>query len=52
MYWLKYFASTKTGDIQLPEKVKESMQMQVEAERRKRATVLESEGFQTLNFRV
>ncbi|XP_065649563.1 stomatin-like protein 2, mitochondrial [Hydra vulgaris] len=31
-------------DIQLPEKVRESMQMQVEAERRKRATVLESEG--------
>ncbi|XP_008285549.1 stomatin-like protein 2, mitochondrial [Stegastes partitus] len=31
-------------DIQLPNRVKESMQMQVEAERRKRATVLESEG--------
>ncbi|XP_070786778.1 stomatin-like protein 2, mitochondrial isoform X2 [Enoplosus armatus] len=31
-------------DIQLPPRVKESMQMQVEAERRKRATVLESEG--------
>jgi len=31
-------------DIQLPQKVKESMQMQVEAERRKRAAVLESEG--------
>ncbi|XP_070711432.1 stomatin-like protein 2, mitochondrial [Pempheris klunzingeri] len=31
-------------DIQLPPRVKESMQMQVEAERRKRAIVLESEG--------
>lgn len=31
-------------DIQLPKAVKESMQMQVEAERRKRASVLESEG--------
>ena len=28
----------------MPPRVKESMQMQVEAERRKRATVLESEG--------
>ncbi|NWY71980.1 STML2 protein, partial [Erithacus rubecula] len=31
-------------DIHVPPRVKESMQMQVEAERRKRATVLESEG--------
>ncbi|CAF1648942.1 unnamed protein product [Rotaria magnacalcarata] len=31
-------------DIRLPPKVQEAMQMQVEAERRKRATVLESEG--------
>ncbi|KAM6228391.1 stomatin-like protein 2, mitochondrial isoform 4-T5 [Spheniscus humboldti] len=31
-------------DIHVPPHVKESMQMQVEAERRKRATVLESEG--------
>ncbi|XP_034031062.1 stomatin-like protein 2, mitochondrial [Thalassophryne amazonica] len=31
-------------DIQVPPRVKESMQMQVEAERKKRATVLESEG--------
>jgi len=31
-------------DIQLPSKVRESMQMQVEAERKKRASVLESEG--------
>ncbi|TGZ65042.1 hypothetical protein CRM22_006062 [Opisthorchis felineus] len=31
-------------DIQLPQKIKEAMQMQVEAERRKRAAILESEG--------
>lgn len=31
-------------DIKLPERVQEAMQMQVEAERRKRAVVLESEG--------
>ena len=31
-------------DIQLPTKVKEAMQMQVEAERKKRANFLESEG--------
>jgi len=31
-------------DIQLPAKVRDSMQMQVEAERKKRAAVLESEG--------
>ena len=33
-----------TGDINLPNKVKEAMQVQVEAERMKRARVLESEG--------
>lgn len=32
-------------DVKLPEKVQEAMQMQVEAERRKRAAVLDSEGF-------
>ena len=32
------------GDIKLPARVQEAMQMQVEAERKKRATVLESEG--------
>uniref|UniRef100_A0A667XGG6 Stomatin-like protein 2, mitochondrial n=1 Tax=Myripristis murdjan TaxID=586833 RepID=A0A667XGG6_9TELE len=31
-------------DIHIPPRIKESMQMQVEAERKKRATVLESEG--------
>ena len=31
-------------DIQLPTRVKEAMQMQVEAERKKRANILESEG--------
>lgn len=33
-----------SGDIQLPPRVQEAMQMQVEAERKKRAAVLESEG--------
>lgn len=36
--------STSTGDIKLPARVQEAMQMQVEAERRKRAAILESEG--------
>ena len=33
-----------TGDMRMPEKIQEAMQMQVEAERRKRAAILESEG--------
>lgn len=33
-------------DMQMPPKIKEAMQMQVEAERRKRAAILESEGAQ------
>lgn len=32
------------GDIQLPSKIMDAMQMQVEAERKKRASILESEG--------
>ena len=32
------------GDMKLPPRIQEAMQMQVEAERKKRATVLESEG--------
>lgn len=32
------------GNIQLPSRVQEAMQMQVEAERKKRAAILESEG--------
>ncbi len=31
-------------DVKLPERVQEAMQMQVEAERKKRAAILESEG--------
>ena len=31
-------------DVKLPDKVQEAMQMQVEAERKKRAAILESEG--------
>ena len=33
-----------SGDIKLPSRVQEAMQMQVEAERKKRAAILESEG--------
>ena len=32
------------GDIKLPKRVEEAMQMQVEAERKKRAAILQSEG--------
>ena len=38
------------GDMTLPSKVQESMQMQVEAERKKRASVLESEGLSWVTF--
>ena len=40
------------GDIRLPPRVQEAMQMQVEAERRKRATILESEGVRTAEINV
>ncbi|XP_047425805.1 stomatin-like protein 2, mitochondrial [Mugil cephalus] len=39
-------------DIHVPPRVKESMQMQVEAERKKRATVLESEGMREAAINV
>ena len=39
-------------DIKLPERVQEAMQMQVEAERKKRATVLESEGVREAEINV
>jgi len=41
-----------TGDISLPERVQEAMQMQVEAERKKRAAILESEGIRTAEINV
>jgi regulator of protease activity HflC (stomatin/prohibitin superfamily) len=40
------------GDISLPERVQEAMQMQVEAERKKRAAILESEGIRTAEINV
>uniref|UniRef100_A0A8C2LVB1 Stomatin-like protein 2, mitochondrial n=1 Tax=Cricetulus griseus TaxID=10029 RepID=A0A8C2LVB1_CRIGR len=43
-YWGIRCLRYEIKDIHVPPRVKESMQMQVEAERRKRATVLESEG--------
>ena len=39
-------------DIKLPERVQEAMQMQVEAERKKRARVLESEGLRESEINV
>ncbi|XP_057323939.1 stomatin-like protein 2, mitochondrial [Microplitis mediator] len=39
-------------DIRLPSRVQEAMQMQVEAERRKRASILESEGVRTADINV
>lgn len=40
------------GDIKLPARVQEAMQMQVEAERRKRAAILESEGIREADINV
>lgn len=39
-------------DISLPERVREAMQMQVEAERKKRAAILESEGIREAEINV
>lgn len=39
-------------DIKLPSRVNEAMQMQVEAERKKRAAILESEGIRAADINV
>jgi len=39
-------------DIRMPERVQEAMQMQVEAERKKRAAILESEGIKSAEINV
>jgi len=39
-------------DIKLPERIQEAMQMQVEAERKKRAAVLESEGIKASEINI
>lgn len=41
-----------SGDIRLPPRVHEAMQMQVEAERKKRAAILESEGIREAEVNV
>lgn len=41
-----------TGDIKLPNRVQEAMQMQVEAERKKRAAILDSEGVREADINV
>ncbi|KAH9642555.1 hypothetical protein HF086_008965 [Spodoptera exigua] len=43
---------SELGDIKLPTRVHEAMQMQVEAERRKRAAILESEGVRAADINV
>lgn len=40
------------GDIKLPNRVQEAMQMQVEAERKKRAAILDSEGVREADINV
>ena len=44
------FSVFKSGDIKLPSRIQEAMQMQVEAERKKRAAILESEGTHVMLF--
>ena len=39
-------------DIRMPSRVQEAMQMQVEAERKKRAAILESEGIRAADINV
>jgi regulator of protease activity HflC (stomatin/prohibitin superfamily) len=39
-------------DIRMPSRVQEAMQMQVEAERKKRAAILESEGIKTAEINI
>merc|ERR1711997_1444868 len=39
-------------DIDMPSRIKEAMQMQVEAERKKRAAILESEGVKTAEINI
>jgi len=44
--------SFNLGDIKLPNRVQEAMQMQVEAERKKRAAILDSEGIREADINV
>lgn len=39
-------------DIRMPARVQEAMQMQVEAERKKRAAILESEGIKAAEINI
>ena len=47
-----FFFSYEIRDIRMPSRVQEAMQMQVEAERKKRAAILESEGIKTAEINV
>lgn len=54
-YWAlcgEIFIFFYKGDIKLPARVQEAMQMQVEAERKKRAAILESEGVREADINV
>lgn len=46
------YISIDIGDIKLPSRVGDAMQMQVEAERKKRAAILDSEGIREADINV
>lgn len=50
MVLMPHYPSLCLGDISPPPGVRAAMEMQAEAERRKRAQVLESEGFYFTNL--
>jgi len=51
-YYNIFYCINILGDIKLPSRVQEAMQMQVEAERKKRAAILESEGVREAEINV
>ena len=50
--YYSYFILFFIGDIRLPPRIHDAMQMQVEAERKKRAAILESEGVREAEINV
>lgn len=52
MFCLESLNKIPIFSIQLPTRVHEAMQMQVEAERKKRAAILESEGIREAEINV
>lgn len=51
-YGILHSSSSRNSSLQLPTRVHEAMQMQVEAERRKRAAILESEGVREAEINI